>query len=502
MAGDESGTTLGQPHLSKQDLSTLDVSKLTPLSQEIISRQATINIGTIGHVAHGKSTVVKAISGVHTVRFKNELERNITIKLGYANAKVYKLDDPSCPRPECYRSCGSSTPDEFPTDIPGTKGNFKLVRHVSFVDCPGHDILMATMLNGAAVMDAALLLIAGNESCPQPQTSEHLAAIEIMKLKHILILQNKIDLVKESQAKEQYEQILAFVQGTVAEGAPIIPISAQLKYNIEVVCEYIVNKIPVPIRDFTSEPRLIGKRPSILLKRTHCAPCQSLDKQQCSSFFPTVIRSFDVNKPGCEVDDLKGGVAGGSILKGVLKVGQEIEVRPGIVSKDHEGKLMCKPIFSKIVSLFAEHNDLQYAAPGGLIGVGTKIDPTLCRADRMVGQVLGAVDALPEIFTELEISYFLLRRLLGVRTEGDKKAAKVQKLSKNEVLMVNIGSLSTGGRVSAVKADLAKIVLTNPVCTEVGEKIALSRRVEKHWRLIGWGQIRRGMSITPTVDDD
>lgn len=197
------------------------------------------------------------------------------------------------------------------------------------------------------------------------------------------------------------------------------------------------------------------------------------------------------------------------------------------------------------------------------VGVGTKIDPTLCRADRMVGQVLGAVGALPEIFTELEISYFLLRRLLGVRTEGDKKAAKVrptwvdsrifychsnihactwgglklrtealfaqrkitqhtslgaskaaaqralllfkwtgltiyselwcpnpnifvslqvQKLSKNEVLMVNIGSLSTGGRVSAVKADLAKIVLTNPVCTEVGEKIALSRRVEKHWR--------------------
>lgn len=130
-------------------------------------------------------------------------------------------------------------------------------------------------------------------------------------------------------------------------------------------------------------------------------------------------------------------------------------MRPGIVSKDQEGKLMCKPIFSKIVSLFAEHNDLQYAAPGGLIGestlthfnlllsfmcregnpssklclcagVGTKIDPTLCRADRMVGQVLGAVGALPEIFTELEISYFLLRRLLGVRTEGDKKAAKVR----------------------------------------------------------------------------
>ncbi|CAG0895832.1 unnamed protein product [Darwinula stevensoni] len=445
--------TTGQPNLVKQDLSTLDMKKLSPLSPDVISRQATINIGTIGHVAHGKSTVVKAISGVQTVRFKNELERNITIKLGYANAKIYKCDSELCQRPICYTSGGSSKEDSFPCYRSNCPGRFRVQRHVSFVDCPGHDILMATMLNGAAVMDAALLLIAGNESCPQPQTSEHLAAIEIMKLKHIIILQNKIDLVKESQANEQHEQILKFVQGTVAEGAPVIPISAQLKYNIEVLCEYICKKIPVPRRDFTSQPRLI------------------------------VIRSFDVNKPGSEVDELKGGVAGGSILRGVLQVGMEIEVRPGIVAKDSEGHLSCRPIRSRIVSLFAEQNELVYAVPGGLIGVGTKIDPTLCRADRLVGQVLGAIGALPDIFTELEISYFLLRRLLGVRTEGDKKAAKVAKLAKNEVLMVNIGSLSTGGRVLAVKADLAKIALTTPVCTEVGEKIALSRRVDKCWRV-------------------
>jgi len=456
--------TTSQPHLAKQDLDNLDIKKLTPLSPEIISRQATINIGTIGHVAHGKSTVVKSLSGVQTVRFKNELERNITIKLGYANAKIYRSKDPKCKRPACYTSMGSGKEDTFMMN--GFK--YELVRHVSFVDCPGHDILMATMLNGAAVMDAALLLIAGNESCPQPQTSEHLAAIEIMKLKHILILQNKIDLIKEAQAKEQHEQIKSFIEGTVAEGAPIIPISAQLKYNIEVVCEYIEKKIPVPIRDFTSEPHLI------------------------------IIRSFDVNKPGSEVDDLKGGVTGGSILKGVLKVGMEIEVRPGLVSKDQDGRLTCKPIKSRIVSLQAEQNDLMCAVPGGLIGVGTKIDPTLCRADRMVGQVLGSVGGLPDIFTELEVSYYLLRRLLGVRTEGDKKGAKVSKLGKQEVLMVNIGSLSTGGRVIAVKADLAKIGLTTPVCTSVGEKIALSRRVEGHWRLIGWGQIRRGVKVEPT----
>jgi len=462
--------TTGQPHLAKQSIAELNPSQLSPLTPEVISRQATINIGTIGHVAHGKSTVVKSLSGVLTVRFKNEKERNITIKLGYANAKIFECDNEKCPRPERFRSAGSSKEDAFPCERSGCGGQFRLVRHVSFVDCPGHDILMATMLNGAAVMDAALLLIAANETCPQPQTSEHLAAIGIMKLNSILVLQNKIDLVKEVQAKEQYQQIIDFVKGTNAEGAPIIPISAQLKYNIEVICEYITRKIPVPLRDFTSKPRLI------------------------------VIRSFDVNKPGAEVDDLKGGVAGGSILKGVLKVGQEIEVRPGIVSKDNEGRLQCRPLLSKIVSLYAEQNDLAFAVPGGLIGVGTKIDPTLCRADRLVGQVLGEVGALPEIYTEIQITYFLLRRLVGVRTEGDKKGAKVAKLTKNEMLMVNIGSLSTGGRVLAIKDDLAKIQLTNPVCTEVSEKIALSRRVDKNFRLIGWGEIRRGTVIKPQVE--
>jgi len=181
-------------------------------------------------------------------------------------------------------------------------------------------------------------------------------------------------------------------------------------------------------------------------------------------------------------------------MRGVLKIGDEIEVRPGIVTKNNEGNVKCTSIFSKVISLFAEENDLKYAAPGGLIGVGTKIDPTLCRADRLVGQVLGEVGKLPDIFTELEINFFLLRRLLGVKTEGEKQS-RVQKLAKGEVLMVNIGSTSTGGRVLAIKSDLAKIVLIQPVCTQEGEKIALSRRVEKHWRLIGWGQIMRGSTI-------
>mmetsp|Transcript_5490 Transcript_5490/g.5663 ORF Transcript_5490/g.5663 Transcript_5490/m.5663 type:complete len:522 (+) Transcript_5490:113-1678(+) len=454
-----------QTHLAVQDISTLDPSRLTALSPDVISRQATINIGTIGHVAHGKSTVVKAISGVQTVRFKNELIRNITIKLGYANAKIYRNESP----PDtlgAYRSKGSATADNFVED----GKNWSLQRHVSFVDCPGHDILMATMLNGAAVMDAALLLVAGSEPCPQPQTSEHLAAVEIMRLQNIIILQNKVDLVKPDAAEAQYEQIKKFVAGTVADSAPIIPISAVLRYNIDVVCEYIVRHLPVPTRNFIGFPRLI------------------------------VIRSFDVNKPGEDVQSLKGGVAGGSILQGILKIGDEIEVRPGIITKDSEGNMKCTPIFSTIMSLYTEANDLQYAVPGGLVGIGTRIDPTLTRADRLVGQVLGLKNHLPDVFTEVEINFYLLRRLLGVKTQEGTKQAKVTKLTKGETLMVNIGSTATGGKVvkmmeGAHGEPIARIVLTQPVCTQEGEKIALSRRVDKHWRLIGWGEIRKGLKI-------
>lgn len=387
------------------------------------------------------------------------MERNITIRLGYANAKIYKCEDPSVPRPGCYKSFGSGK--EIRPIIDGK--HYELVRHVSFVDCPGHDILMSTMLSGAAVMDAALLLIAGNEPCPQPQTSEHLAAIEIMALNHVLILQNKVDLMKEDAAKEHEKSIIKFIKSTAADGAPIVPISAQLKINIDAVNQYLVEKIPVPVRDFTAAPKLI------------------------------VVRSFDVNKPGADIEQLKGGVAGGSIVTGVLRLNDEIEIRPGIVHRN-DNKIECHPIRSRVVSLFADDNDLKFAVPGGLIGVGSKIDPTLCRADRLVGHVLGYVGKLPDVYIELEVSYFLLRRLLGVKTE-DKKLAKVQKLVKGEVLMVNVGSTTAGARVTSVRADMAKLLLTTPACTQVGEKVALSRRIEKHWRLIGWGTIKAGQIL-------
>ncbi len=299
--------------------------------------------------------MVRSISGIQTTRHKIEKERNITYNLGYANAKLYKC--PKCPAPDCFKAFGSDREDEPKCENAGCDSNLELQRHISFVDCPGHDILMATMLNGAAVMDAALLLVAANEPCPQPQTSEHLAAVENMNLKNIIIIQNKIDIViKDNSAGDQYTQIKKFVQGTNAQNSPIIPVSAQLKFNIDVVIEYLC-KLPIPIRDFTSAPKFI------------------------------VVRSFDVNHPGDEAPALQGGVAGGTLIRGVLRLGEVVEIRPGIFSRSQSGEVKVTPILTKIITLKAEKNSLIYAVPGGLIGVGLQVDPFLTKGDRLVGRV-------------------------------------------------------------------------------------------------------------------
>ena len=433
--------------------------KSIPQLEEIIKNQATINIGTIGHVSHGKSTVVHAITGKRTTTHTDEMIRNITILLGYANAKIYQCYQ--CKPPKCY-DCTSSK-NMKTIQCKHCKGDMKLIRHVSFVDCPGHDILMSTMLNGASIMDAALLLIAANEPCPQPQTAEHLAAVEIMHLKNIIILQNKVDLIAKDKGRaiKQYNDIKSFVKGTIAQESPIIPISAQLRYNIDSVLDYIVNTIPIPIRNYDCNPVV------------------------------TIVRSFDVNKPGTIIKKLIGGIIGGTVSKGIIRKGDKIEIRPGLIKRVKGGKYTCTPIITHILSLRSENNSLKYATPGGLIGIGTNMDPYLTRKDRLVGQVMGLYGKLPCIYNELEVNYYLLRKILGVKKDKNK----VKRLSKNEILKITVGSMSSGGKVIDIKADIVKIVLTTPVCTDIGKKLAISRRINRNWRLIGWGTILRGIEM-------
>ncbi|ORC84299.1 eukaryotic translation initiation factor 2 subunit [Trypanosoma theileri] len=449
--------------LAVQNIDALDLDSITVETFEVMSRQATVNIGTIGHVAHGKSTVVKALSGVKTQKYHREAVMNITIHLGYANAKVFKCD--VCELPAAYHAFPSSQPDK--TDCPTCGTPLKLKRHFSFVDCPGHDVLMATMLNGAAIMDAALLLIAANERFPQPQTLEHLKAVEIMKLRNLIILQNKIDLVGEVHAQDQYHEIRRYIDSTIGINAPIIPISAQLKRNVDYLLEYLCH-MPLPTRQLKCPARM------------------------------TVVRSFDINKPGeVDIENLRGGVAGGTVTQGIIRVNQVVEIRPGQVHTQSGGTFSCTPLRTRALTLKAEDNSLQYAIPGGLIAVGTTLDPTLTRQDKMVGHMIGDEGSLPQVYAEIEVQYSLFAEMVVRSKQRDRNAKRVQKLNLQETLQINVGTLTAGATVVNITKDpdIAKLTLVTPVCCTMGEQVAISRLVEKNFRLIGWGTIRRGVPV-------
>lgn len=413
--------------------------------------QPTINIGTLGHVAAGKSSLIKSLTGVATMKHSTELPRGITIKLGYANMKIWKC--PKCPSPSCYASTSS---DILTAECKHCSREQTLVRHVSFVDCPGHEVLMATMLNGVAVMDGAILVIAGNEECPQPQTTEHLISAGIMGLQHMICVQTKIDLIPELEAQRQFLRIKNFVDGTCANKCPVIPICSQHGLNLDVVLEYIVNKIPTPIRDVTQAPRMM------------------------------VIRSFNVNKPGADITELQGGVVGGSLQYGKIKLGETLELRPGVVIRDGNNT-KCYPLRFKIVSLASEKNPLQEAVPGGLIAVGTDLDPSLTKDDRMVGNILGAYGHTPSIFRNIKIEYNLMKRICS-----ENSNQKVPKPAVGERLRLNVNSMTTHAIITGIVEKCLSLSLDIPVCLEIGDSIALSRSFEKKWRLIGVGKFQEG----------
>src|SRR5438874_422048 len=239
-----------------------------------VPKQPEVNIGTIGHVDHGKTTLTQALSGEWTDRHSEEVKRGISIKLGYADAAFYKY--PGKAGAEAF-----GVKEKSDDGIAG-----ELLRCVSFVDSPGHETLMATMLSGAAVMDGAMLLVAANEKCPQPQTKEHLMALDLIGVQKLIVVQNKIDLVSEERARENFDEIQAFVKGTVAENAPIVPVSAQQNINIDALIETIERVIPTPKRDPKKPPRL------------------------------NIARSFDIDKPDTRPAETKGDVTGGSLAQG------------------------------------------------------------------------------------------------------------------------------------------------------------------------------------------
>ncbi|MFA5953284.1 MAG: translation initiation factor IF-2 subunit gamma [Candidatus Pacearchaeota archaeon] len=398
-------------------------------SQETeIQQLPELNVGVVGHIDHGKTTFLSRLTGKWADTHSEELKRGITIKLGYAEIII------------------SKDKEEY-----NIQGKGKPLRYVSFIDAPGHEMLMATMLSGAAIIDSAILVIAANEGI-KPQTKEHFMALQAKKIKNIIIVQNKIDLVSKEKALENYKKIKEFVKGTIAENAPIIPISAQQNVNIEKVLEALV-ELPVPKRDENSKPIFL------------------------------VARSFDINRPGKEIKDLNGGVLGGILKRGKLKVGNEIEIKPGLSVKK-QNKFEYIPLTTKILSIHKGSSSVKEVLPGASISIETSLDPFLTKTDSLTGCVLSTKGDLPDIISKIKIKAELFKEVLGQETHQS-----VEKIKLNELLMLSVNTTITVGIAQKIHENEIELNLTIPIIALKGDNVGIARRIDNHWRLIGFGEI-------------
>ncbi|MFA7708098.1 MAG: translation initiation factor IF-2 subunit gamma [Candidatus Pacearchaeota archaeon] len=386
--------------------------------QENLEITDVINVGMVGHIDHGKTTLLSKLTGKFADTHSEELKRGITIKLGYADTILEKN---------------------------GKK------RYVSFVDCPGHEMLMATMLSGAALIDAAILLVAANEGI-KPQTREHLIALQAKNVKQIIIVQNKIDLVTKEQALENYKAIKEFIKGTIAENAPIIPVSAQQNINIDKIKDFLL-EITAPKRDLDSKPEFL------------------------------IARSFDINRPGTKIKELHGGVLAGILKKGVLKIGDEIEIKPGITEK-RANQYFYKTLKTKIVSIFRGNTPIKQATPGGSLAFETELDNILTKTDYLSGNIASTIGTLPEITESIKIKYKLFKELVG-----EEETTKIEDLKVSEMIMLSINTTTTVGKIIKIKGDEIELSLKVPAILIKGDSVGLARNIHQHWRLIGCGEI-------------
>ncbi len=400
-----------------------------------ISKQSQLNIGTLGHVDHGKTTLTNAITHVWTDVHSESVKRSMTIKLGYADAVI--------------GICGD--PDEissYTTDAKCADGKeVKPVLRISLLDAPGHETLMTTAIAGSSIIDAVLFVISASEPCPMPQTKEHLMIINALGIKNVIIAQTKVDVVGKEGAKKHYAQIKQFIKGSSIENCRIIPVMANKGINVDALLMEIT-KIELPKRDLQADPIMY------------------------------IARSFDVNRPGTGIDGLNGGVLGGSVVRGNFKVGDEIEIRPGIYTQKQK-KEQSDPIITKIISISTRDEKIEAAIPGGLIAIGTDIDPAYTKADALVGQIIGKVGRLPDVLNSITINYTSLNR-----EDLPKQAFKA-----GEPLLLGIGTGTVIGYVKAAKKNTLELELRHPACVDKQAKISVLRTFSQRWRLSGYGTL-------------
>jgi translation initiation factor 2 subunit 3 len=390
-----------------------------------MDKQPIINIGCLGSVSNGKSTLVEKLTGTKTQRHSNEKVRNITIKQGYANMKIW------------YNGMNHYTTNS------NTNCDDELINHISFVDCPGHQDLIQTMLSSISLMDGAIIIIAVDQPLSKsPQLIQHLAGAKIGRIKKIIICMNKIDLVPKNilyERKKELDKML--IEYDIVPFA-IIPTCFNKKIGLDNVVKAIVQLFD---------------------------PKDYIERNNSNPIFK-ISRTFDINKPGTDWNNVNGGVMGGSLTCGKLKVGDEIEIRPGQITKQG-----FTPLITKILSIKTDLTELNEIIPGGLVGIGTDLDPYYCKNDALSGHVIGLVGQLPEVYTKLSMNINLIT-LFG--TWNPKK---------NDVVMLQIGTKMFEAKLTNFN-DKYDFELTKPVCID-SKHIIICRTENRILKVVAEGFI-------------
>ncbi|MDP3966628.1 MAG: translation initiation factor IF-2 subunit gamma, partial [archaeon] len=284
------------------------------------------------------------------------------------------------------------------------------------------------------------------------QTKEHFMALQAKKIKNIIIVQNKIDLVTKEKALENYERIKNFVKGTTAENSPIIPVSSQQGVNIDKILEALL-EIEIPKKETNKKPIFL------------------------------IARSFDINKPGTKIKDLHGGVLGGILKEGKLSVGEEIEIKPGRTVKKNN-QYSYESITAKIVSLQKGKESVKEVYPGASISIETGLDPFMTKTDSLTGSIVSTKGSLPEITSKVKVKVELFNEVLG-----EEKKEKVAELKTKEMLMLSVNTTITVGTIEKISGDEIEMNLNIPIVALSGDNVGIARNIHGHWRLIGFGEI-------------
>lgn len=397
---------------------------------KFMMNQPIINIGCLGSVSDGKSTLIRTLTGIKTQKHSSEKIRNITIKQGYGNMKIWE--------------------DKRTTPCDVSYDDIKLINHISFVDNPGHQDYIQTMLASISIMDGAIIVISADQPLEnKPQLLQHLEAAMIGKINKIIICLNKIDLVNKGILMERKNELDQLLENYNLKPFAIIPTS----FNKNIGINYLIDAI---IKLFNPE--------------------DYIERTNTDSLF-RISRTFDINKPGTDWDKVIGGVLGGSLISGNLKVGDEIEIRPGIVWKENN-KLMYQPITTNITSIRTETTQLDECIPGGLIGIGTDLDPYYCKNDTLLGNVVIKKTNvnIPNIYTNINMSYTVY--------SNNKWDPKI-----NDIIVLQIGTRVVDAKILKNKNNELNIELNKPVSMPSDQYIIVCKKFNNILKIVGSGYI-------------